>query len=213
MGECIMNKPLRNSLLAIGSLIVLTIVFFTIRGMKSSVTEEVQITEYLKNIKAYKSDVIIEMNNSKQNLTYKGKQAYMKNSTYILELEDERVFIFNNDQLAVKDKHNNREYTLSSDFDEVLKYCFIGEFIGLLYTNEEINYSIEQMDNTQCLAIDLLLPGINKNIHKGVMYIDLKNGLPKEFRILDIKDKEKIKCTYENFVELEKIEDYEFERM
>lgn len=208
-----MNKPLRNSLLAIGSLIVLTIVFFTIRGMKSSVTEEVQITEYLKNIKAYKSDVIIEMNNSKQNLTYKGKQAYMKNSTYILELEDERVFIFNNDQLAVKDKHNNREYTLSSDFDEVLKYCFIGEFIGLLYTNEEINYSIEQMDNTQCLAIDLLLPGINKNIHKGVMYIDLKNGLPKEFRILDIKDKEKIKCTYENFVELEKIEDYEFERM
>lgn len=208
-----MNKPLRNSLLAIGSLIVVTIVFFTIRGMKNSVTEEVQITEYLKNIKAYKSDVIIEMNNSKQNLAYKGKQAYMKNSTYILELEDERVFIFNNDQLAVKDKHNNREYTLSSDFDEVLKYCFIGEFIGLLYTNEEINYSIEQMDNTQCLAIDLLLPGMNKNIHKGVMYIDLKNGLPKEFRILDIKGKEKIKCTYENFVELEKIEDYEFERM
>ncbi|WP_461613411.1 germination lipoprotein GerS-related protein [Clostridium sp. Marseille-QA1073] len=208
-----MNKPLRNSLLAIGSLIVLTIIFFMIRGLKSSVTEEVEITEYLKNIKAYKSDVIIEMNNSKQNLTYKGKQAYMKNSRYILELEDERVFDFNSDQLVVKDKHNNREYALSSDFDEVLKYCFIGEFIGLLYTNEEINYSIDQVDNTQCLAIDLLLPGINKNIHRGVMYINLNNGLPKEFRILDIKGKEKVKCTYENFIELEKIEDYEFEGM
>lgn len=208
-----MNKPLRNSLLAIGSLIVLTIVFFIIRGLKSSVTEEVQITEYLKNIKAYKSDVIIEVNNSKQNLTYKGKQAYMKSSRYILELENERVFDFNSDQLVVKDKHNNREYALSSDFDEVLKYCFIGEFIGLLYTNEEINYSIDQVDDTQCLAIDLLLPGINKNIHRGVMYINLNNGLPKEFRILDIKGKEKVKCTYENFIELEKIEDYEFERM
>ncbi|WP_291581813.1 germination lipoprotein GerS-related protein [Clostridium sp. UBA6640] len=208
-----MNKPLRNSLLAIGSLIVLTIVFFIIRGLKSPVTEEVQITEYLKNIKAYKSDVIIEMNNSKQNLTYNGKQAYMKNSRYILELEDERVFDFNSDQLVVKDKHNNREYALSSDFDEVLKYCFIGEFIGLLYTNEEINYSIDQVDDTQCLAIDLLLPGINKNIHRGVMYINLNNGLPKEFRILDIKGKEKVKCTYENFIELEKIEDYEFEGM
>lgn len=208
-----MNKPLRNSLLAIGSLIVLTIVFFIIRGLKSPVTEEVQITEYLKNIKAYKSDVIIEMNNSKQNLTYNGKQAYMKNSRYILELEDERVFDFNSGQLVVKDKHNNREYALSSDFDEVLKYCFIGEFIGLLYTNEEINYSIDQVDDTQCLAIDLLLPGINKNIHRGVMYINLNNGLPKEFRILDLKGKEKVKCTYENFIELEKIEDYEFEAM
>ncbi|MBS5823327.1 MAG: hypothetical protein KID00_05620 [Clostridium argentinense] len=205
-----MNKPLRNSLLAIGSLIILTILFFTIRGMRDSVAEEVQITEYLKNIKAYKSNVIIEVNNSKQNLVYKGKQSYKKNSTYVLELEDERVFIFNNDELVVKDKHNNREYTISSDFDKVLKYCFIGNFINLLYTNEEINYSIEKVSNTQCLAISLLLPGINKNIYKGIMYVNLKNGLPKEFHILDINGKEKVKCTYEDFMELEKIEDYEF---
>lgn len=205
-----MNKKVILSLLGIFTAVVLLIIVglgFSILTKPHSFND---IITNLKEMKNYKSDITIEVANDMQKITYKGKQTCKATIGYKLELSEGRTFIFKGDEITVKDEGIGKEYSVDKSFDEVFKYCFIGEYIGLMYTNEESNYKKENIDDKEFLLIEMLIPGSNRNLSKGVMYVSMKDNLPKKLVIYDNKDKERIVCTYENFNWTEKIEDAEF---
>lgn len=206
----ILNKNNKTLLLLGSAFIFIILILILIISNKDTVPKEVQVIEYLKNIKAYTCDVNIKTSNIKQNIEYKGMQKFSKKHGFLLELENGRTFKYDSENLYVNDFANNEEYVISSEFDDVLKYLFTGEFISLLYSNGDINYSLEDEQGSQYLAIEVRMPGNNKNINKGKLYVDINTGIPKECHILDDKGKEKVICSYTNFVELKDEENFEF---
>lgn len=169
------------------------------------------IVSFLKNMESYTTEMNMDIKNDKQTTNYKARQSYLRGGGYKLELNKDRVFIYkSDDNIYISDKNNGTKYVQSKDFDEVLKLCFIGEYIGLLYTNEEIKYSVEKIKDIEYSVIDLFIPGNNKNINNALLYVNYKSMIPEKLIIYDVNGKEKIIITYSNFLPNIKVEPAEF---
>ncbi|MCB2341264.1 germination lipoprotein GerS-related protein [Clostridium estertheticum] len=197
------------SLLFLSLLFILSSVIFTSCDKTPKDTND--ITTFLKNMDSYTTNINMDIKNDKQTINYKAKQSYLKGGGYKLELNKNRVFIYkSDDKIYIKDKNNGRSYVQSKSFDEVLKLSFIGEYIGLLYTNEEIKYVTKNVNNIEYTVINLFIPGNNKNINNALLYVNNKSMLPEKMIIYDNSGKEKINITYTNFIANLKIEPKEF---
>lgn len=199
----------KKLLLFLSLLLLLSSMILTSCGKKPKDNND--ITTFLKNMESYSAEMNMVVKNDKQTINYTARQSYLKGGGYKLELNKDRVFIYkSDDKIYINDKNNGTKYTQSKDFDEVLKLCFIGEYIGLLYTNEEIKYVVETINNIEYTVIDLFIPGNNKNINNALLYINTKNMIPEKLVICDTAGKEKIEVTYTNFLPNVKIEASEF---
>lgn len=204
-----MKKRLTYTLFIIAICLTIAVALF-IKG-RTRTLDEYNVIDSLSEIKAYKSDITIEVVNDRETNKYEGFQTYKKDIGYKLDLKDKRSFTFKGDEILVKDKENIKEYTLDKGFDEVFKYGFIGEYIGLIYTNEELEFETETINNSEYFVITTVIPGSNNNICKGSLYYDIKNNRPKKIIIYDNKGRERIIYTYENFNWTDKVEDVELD--
>ena len=199
----------KRLLLFLSLLLLLSSVVLTSCAKKPKDTND--ITTSLKNMESYTTEMNMDIKNDKQKINYKARQSYLKGGGYKLELNNNRVFIYKNDnKIYISDKNNGTKYVQSKDFDEVLKLSFIGEYIGLLYTNEEIKYAIEKINGIEYTVINLFIPGGNKNINNALLYVNTKTMIPERLVIYDVNGKEKIEITYTKFIPNAKIEPSEF---
>ncbi len=204
-----MKKRLTYTLFIIAICLTVTVALL-IKG-RTRTLDEYNAIDSLSEIKAYKSDITIEIVNDRETNKYEGFQTYKKDIGYKLDLKDKRSFTFKGDEILVKDKENIKEYTLDKGFDEVFKCGFIGEYIGLIYTNEELEFETETINNGEYFVITTVIPGSNNNIFQGSLYYDIKNNRPKKIIIYDNKGRERIIYTYENFNWTDKVEDVELD--
>ncbi|NMM62257.1 hypothetical protein HBE96_06065 [Clostridium sp. P21] len=141
----------------------------------------------------------MKIENDKQVVNYKGKQFYDKRYGYRFELENNRIMIYKDNSIVVKDLKNGFKYSTDKNFDSVFKLSFVGEYIGLIYTNEKIKVSTKIINNKKYEVISLDIPGNNKNISKADLYVDSQNDKPGYLIIYDWNGKEKIKVEYSKF--------------
>ncbi|MCB2289959.1 hypothetical protein LGK97_09290 [Clostridium sp. CS001] len=199
----------RRLLVLLSLLLLLNSIILTSCGRKPKDTND--ITTFLKSMESYTTEMDMVVKNDKQTINYKATQSYLRGGGYKLELNKDRVFIYKtDDRIYINNKNNGTSYIQSKDFDEVLKLCFIGEYIGLLYTNEEIKYVTKNINDVQYTVIDLFIPGNNKNINNALLYVNTKKMIPEKLVIYDTKGKEKIEVIYTNFLPNVKIEESEF---
>ncbi len=195
----------KSALLLLSFLLILSSMLLTSCDKKPKETND--ITTYLKNMESYTTNMSMDVKNDKQTINYKAKQSYQQGGGYKLELNKNRVFIYKSDnKIYVSDKNNGRSYVQTKDFDGVLKLSFIGEYIGLLYTNEKIEYVAKTINGIEYTVINLFIPGNNKNINNALLYVNNKSMLPEKMVIYDTNNKEKISITYTNFLPNVKIE-------
>lgn len=187
----------RKPLILLAAIIVFFVGFL---GCSKKEKDFNEVTNILKDLKSYSTDFTMEIKNDKQIVTYNGKHFYDKALGHRMELGQERVFIYKEDMIYVKDKTNDVEYTLDKSFDEGFRLSFPEEYVQLLYSNEEIKYELKEMEGKKYQLIHLIVPGNNKDIDKAVMYVDLETNLPEYVFIYDSKNNEKMKVTYKNFL-------------
>ncbi|MCJ7688070.1 MAG: hypothetical protein MUO60_01890 [Clostridiaceae bacterium] len=199
----------KNRLILSGLLMLLCLLLVTSCNKKPKDTND--ITTFLKNIESYTTEMSMDVKNDRQTINYTARQSYLRGGGYKFELNNDRVFIYKtDDNIYVSDKNSGTKYVQSADFDEVFKLSFIGEYIGLLYTNEEIKYAIESDNGIEYTVINLFIPGNNKNINNALLYVNTKNMIPEKMIIYDIKGKEKIHITYTKFLPNAMVEAAEF---
>jgi len=184
------------------SLMIFVVVMVSISAIfvgcsKKSSSED--IIYALKNMDSYTCDVNIDSKNDRQVVSNSGKQYYDKNVGYKFDLGSDRTFTYKNNSIYVNDIKNGSKYTTDMDFDSVYKLTFINEYIGLLYTDEQIKTSIKTKDNVQYVAINLLIPTGNRNMNTAELLVEMNTNLPKYLTIYDEKGNEKLKVTYSNF--------------
>lgn len=179
---------------------IMSFVFFVfLSGCNKNVRDTEKAIDYLKNLDSYSCDINMKIQNDKQVINYSGKQFYDKKYGYRFELDKSRVLIYKENKIFVKDLQNGLSYDTDKDFDSVFKLCFIGEYIGLIYTNEKIENSFKNINNEEYQIIHLDIPGNNKNISRSDLYVSLRDNFPKYLIVYDNKDREKINVEYSNF--------------
>lgn len=205
-----MKKRVTYALIAIITLGILVGIIYNING-KKKVTDDNMVIDLLNEITKYRSDVTIEVKNDREKNKYNGVQFYKKNIGSKLEIDDGRVFIFKGGDINVKDNNNTKTYTIDKNFDEVLKYGFIGEYVGLIYTNEELEFQKEAINDKEYFVITTIIPGNNNNICEGSLYYSLDEHLPKKLVLFDSNHNERVVYTYDNFDWTYDINDVEFD--
>lgn len=191
------------------SVILIIIIFFAGGCGKKQINLE-DTLDYLKNLDSYSTDVEMEILNDKQNINYIGKQIYSKDKGYRFEINNERVLLYIGDKIYVKDNISKTNYELDKNFDELYKVTFIGEYINLLYTDEDIKSSLKDIDGVKYQIIHLIIPGINRNMHKAELYISLVTLKPEKLIIYDNKNKTTVRVSYKNFIPNQDIDDSMF---
>lgn len=178
---------------------VLLVFLFSACGYLKNKDNPEEILEALKSLDSYSCAVTIETKNDKQNLISQGKQLYEKTIGYRFELGQDRVMIYENDKIHVKDLKNGMKYSTDKDFDFLYKLSFVGEYINLLYTNQDIKSSFKNIEGERLLVIQLIIPGNNQNLERADLYIKVKNNEPKFLYVYDNKNNEKVKVVYDEF--------------
>lgn len=177
--------------------IILSLLFV---GCKIKNKSPNEVANFLKDMDSYTCDINIEIINDKQTLNYDVKEMYHKKYGYRVEIGQDRLMIYKDDKIYVTDIKNAGRYTADKEFDKLYRLGFIGEFIGLLYTNEEYKYSFKNIDGIDYELIELLIPGGNREMNKAVMYVNKKTSLPEKLQVFNDRGKEKIEFTYKNFI-------------
>lgn len=184
-------------------LLILSIMSFVllilISGCNKNAKDTEKVIDYLKNLDSYSCDINMKIQNDKQVINYSGKHFFDKKYGYRFELDENRILIYKEDKIFVKDLQNGLSYDTDKDFDSVFKLCFIGEYIGLIYTNEKVENSFKNINNEEYQIIHLDIPGNNKNISRADLYVNLRDNFPKYLIVYDNKDREKINVEYSNF--------------
>lgn len=193
------KKNVITLMLVVGVSLILILGALGIKARKNMVSDDYHVVELLSEIKAYTSDVTIKVINDKETNVYEGTQRYLKDVGYRLDLSDDRAFLFKGEEIEVKDNESTRQYTLDKNFDEVFKYGFIGEYIGLIYTNEKLEFQKEVINKKEYFVITTVIPGSNNNLYEGSMYYDIAEYRPDKIIIYDNKHNERVIYNYKNF--------------
>lgn len=185
-------------------------IIFIITGCGKKELQTGDIIKQLKEIESYSCDIEIHNKNSKQEIVYYCKQYYNNKYGHRLDINDERVLIFKGNDIQINDLNSGAFYVTSKDFDSVFKLSFIEEYIGLLYTDEEVKCVFENENGRNVMMIYLNIPGSNRNLSRAVMYVDAENATPIKTVIYDFSDSEKIQFVYKNFIKTEEIGEERF---
>lgn len=189
---------MKNKLLVL-FIVILCIGSFVFSGCGKLEKDPNKVTSYLKNLEHYSTDAKMVIKNDKQNITYILKQVYSKEDGYALTLDEDRIFIYKGDKTYIQDLNNGKRYTQEKGFDFLYKLSFVNEYIRMLYTNEEIEYSFENIEDEEYQLIHFIIPGTNRNFNKAILYANYKENTPKKVLIYDKEGKESVEITYENF--------------
>ncbi len=183
-------------------LLLLAFVFlisFGCGGCRKRQLNPEEIVDKLKDLKSYSCEINIKVKNSRQILEYSCRELYCRGAGYKVELGGDRVFLYKGDKIYVEDLKNGTKYVLNRDFDQVFKYSFIGDYIGLLYSNEKIIYTTRTETGVNYLGIGLVLPGSNRNLSSAVLYVEEKTAVPKNVVIYDGRNRETVEIVYSDF--------------
>ncbi|NEZ46713.1 hypothetical protein FDF74_05720 [Clostridium niameyense] len=156
--------------------------------------------DFLKNLDSYRCNVEIQIKNDKQNIKFKGKQFYNKDLGYRFEINKDRILLYKKNKIFVKDLVNGVKYNTDREFDKLYKLTFIGEYINLLYTNEEIKVDIRTVNDINYEVISLIIPGNNRNYEKADLFVNKKDNIPTKLVIYDKKNRIRVTVNYKNFV-------------
>lgn len=180
--------------------------FLFISCKENRIENSEQAFDYLKGIKNYISDVRVTFKNGRNEESILIKQYSSSKNAYRLDLQNDRSFIYKDDKIYVRDIKNKLGYFIDENFDEIYKYCFLNEYIKLIYSMDEVKYFEEDYGQGKNYGTKVNLPTNNLNVSYGVLYLDGEKYIPTRLEIFDNMDKQRILIEYLNFNVLDEID-------
>lgn len=178
------------------------ITFLIIIQLRHTITPtKEEIIEDIVKADAYKAKVEYIIKNPKGEYNEETTIYYKKGMGYRVEFEEDRVKIYRDGYISVKD--NNYEYEIEEGMDTL----YILGFVGNLLSNEliDINENTEEWGDIEYLEVLLTLPSKNNHLSKVIIYIDKKDKVPMVTKIYDSNGDEKVIIIYREFEYVEKL--------
>ncbi|MCI6277182.1 MAG: hypothetical protein MR639_10670 [Clostridium sp.] len=181
-------------------------------GCKERVQSEKKVVKYIEKLNTYSCDVEYTFKNEKDQDKYPAKHYYMKNKGYRLDLGEDRVNIYKGDYIHVEDKKAGKKYDVIKEFDEIYKYTFLNEIVDLTSHPESKVYAEhDEESDKHYVVIEFIIPSTNRNIAKGVLYMNSLTLKPEVEKIYDLKGEERVEIRFNDFVANETMEEELFQ--
>ena len=157
------------------------------------------ILDKLSNIDSYSTKVTYIVKNSRAEFKEEGLIEFNGDNETKITLEN-RMEIFKDGRIYMKYIDENKNYSVSEDFDNFYQFMFINYLSRFLNEENNVTYSYETIENIEYLVIDYLLLSGNQNFYKEKLYIDIKNKKPFKAIIYDKNNAEKLNIGYSEFI-------------
>ena len=157
------------------------------------------ILDKLSNIDYYSTKVTYIVKNSRAEFKEEGLIEFNGDNETKITLEN-RMEIFKDGKIYMKYIDENKNYSVSEDFDNFYQFMFINYLSRFLNEENNVTYSYETIENIEYLVIDYLLLSGNQNFYKEKLYIDIKNKKPFKAIIYDKNNAEKLNIGYSEFI-------------
>lgn len=157
------------------------------------------ILDKLSNIDSYSTKVTYIVKNSRAEFKEEGLIEFNGDNETKITLEN-RMEIFKDGKIYMKYIDENKNYSVSEDFDNFYQFMFINYLSRFLNEENNVTYSYETIENIEYLVIDYLILSGNQNFYKEKLYIDIKNKKPFKAIIYDKNNAEKLNIGYSEFI-------------
>lgn len=198
------NRKIIGALI-IGIPIILIFVIILCRHIITPSNDE--IVNELKNIKCYSSQVEYTFKNSKAEFNEKTTQYYSADKGSRIEFEDgyERVKVYKGGEIKLEGNQDD-EYTIDKDIDVIYPLAFIENILSNPQIGE-IEVVKPEWGDGEYLKVNIQYNSKNQHLNKAEFYVDKKNKVPIELKILDNKDKERVIISYKDFKKEKSLDD------
>ena len=187
----------------VGTLIILTLLLV---GCKEPTNDEIfyEIQKNFYSMNSYQCNAHIIIKESNTPQSYSAKHIYKKPDKYLIEIlqpEESKGFVTAFDgsggwlyHPGIKEKLTIKNFKGSQE-----ESMFIGYFLKVAVTGEDVKLSNEVIDNNDYLVVKGKIPGNHSYRSYAKLWIDKGNHIPYKLIVYDKEDKESIEVIYSNF--------------
>ncbi|EOC99531.1 LolA family protein [Caldisalinibacter kiritimatiensis] len=169
----------------------------------------------LSKMESYSTIANITVVGNKSEKTYKLRHIFKRPNRYIIQvIEPEEsggcITVYDGKQAWIYHPQINQSMLIKDFKGSAEQNIFIGYFLKLFVTNEDIRISAENIKDAQYLTLTADIPGNNKYRYKEKLWVDKETFTPYQLIIYDKDGKASVKVKYSNFKHNVDIKDEEF---
>ena len=197
------KKIIITLLLIIPFISIFLVVIF--RGIISPNNEE--IIRELKNIKCYETKVEYIVKNSKGEEREDTVQYYSKDKGVRVEFKDDKIKLYKEDGIHVKDNSSTGEYVIESDMDILHSMAFMNKILSYPLKRDSIKEGQEEWGDTIYIQVDTELFLNNEHFNSARIFINKKTKTPIGIVIYDKDGNDSVRIIYEDFKIVKEIDE------
>ena len=203
MGGSMKKKIIITLLLIIPFISIFLVVIF--RGIISPNNEE--IIRELKNIKCYETKVEYIVKNSKGEEREDTVQYYSKDKGVRVEFKNDKIKLYKEDGIHVKDNSSTGEYVIESDMDILHSMAFMNKILSYPLKSDSIKEGQEEWGDTIYIQVDTELFLNNEHFNSARIFINKKTKTPIGIVIYDKDGNDSVRIIYEDFKIVKEIDE------
>lgn len=200
------KKIILSLLLIIPFISILMVIIF--RGFFMPSNEE--IIKSLKNINCYETKVDYIIKNDRGEEIEETTQYFSSDKGVRVEFADDRVKIYKNDGIYVKDNISNTEYVIDTSMDTMHSIAFMNKILSYPLKSDSLKEGQEEWGDTVYIQIDAELFLQNDHLNTARIFIDKKKKTPIGIIVYDKSGKDTLKIIYKDFNKVKEIDNEKF---
>lgn len=196
------KKLLKIFLVSIPIIVIALIVFFRLTAEPSN--EEIIMG--LRNIKNYTTKVDYLIVNSRGEETEETIHYFSKDFGSRIDFGEERIKIYKDDKILIKDNISNDEYEIDKEMDRFHPIAFMDKLLENPIIDGEIKEGQEEWGEREYIEFTSELFLNNEHLDKIRIFIDKNEEIPIGAIIYDEDGNDKVRIVYKEFKKLKEQE-------
>ena len=196
------KKLLKIFLVSIPIIVIALIVFFRLTAEPSN--EEIIMG--LRNIKNYTTKVDYLIVNSRGEEMEETIHYFSKDFGSRIDFGEERIKIYKDDRILIKDNISNKEYEIDKEMDRFHSIAFIDKLLENPIIDGEIKEGQEEWGEREYIEFTSELFLDNEHLDKIRIFIDKNEEIPIGAVIYDTDGNDKVRIIYKEFKKLKEQE-------
>ncbi|CDG00683.1 Putative secreted protein [Clostridium chauvoei JF4335] len=132
---------------------------------------------------------------------------YSKDKGARIDFGQDRVKIYKDGNVTVKDNISNKEYTMEEDMDKLHTIALMTNLLSFPMEEGSIEEGQEEWGDTQYIAFTSELFFENDHLDKIKVYVDKNEKVPLGAVIYDKDGKDRVRVIYKDFEKLKEMDD------
>lgn len=205
---------LKNKLI----IILLVIILVSLAGCFVKEEGEIytSVTKHLIQMEGYTCEADIRIFESRGTMEFTSAHWFKSPNKYRVEIIDsveseKLIMVYNGRDGWIYNPGLDRVSMFEDFYESGDRAMFLGSFTGHFLETGDIQYSMEDIDNTKCVVMELKVPSGNIYVDRQKIWITKNKFEPYKMEIYNIDGKKVIEIRYRGFRIIEDMENSVFE--